>query len=340
MNSNQVIVIAEAGVNHNGDINIAKQMIDIAYEAGADYIKFQSFHAENIVSQEARMADYQIKNTGKETSQFELLKNLELSHAQHYYLKEYASKVGIRFLSTPFDLESIDLLKNMQVNVGKIPSGEITNLPYIKKMAHSFDEIILSTGMATFTEVKSALNIIRSMGVDNDRITVLHCTTSYPTLFEDVNLKAMVMMGSELGVRVGYSDHTLGVEVPIAAVALGAKLIEKHFTIDRNMEGPDHKASLMPDELKVMVKAIRNIEKALGSGEKTPTSIELSNRAVVRKSVFISRDLNEGEFITLDCLDFKRPGTGISPMEIDNIVGKMCKRNLKKGAMLNPSDIL
>lgn len=340
MLDHQVTIIAEAGVNHNGSIELAKRMIDLASDAGVDYIKFQSFNAAKLVSEEARMADYQIRNTNKETSQYELLKQLELSHEQHYVLKDYCSKVGIQFLSTPFDFESILLLKELNINIGKIPSGEITNLPFIKKMSSSFKKIILSTGMATYDEVERALNIIRKEGVDNDNITVLHCTSSYPTDFHDVNLNAMKSLGSRLGVRVGYSDHTLGIEVPIAAVALGAKVIEKHFTLDRNMKGPDHKASLEPDELVNMVKAIRNIEVALGNEQKLPTEEEVLNRKVARKSIFISVDMKAGEIISIDCLDFKRPGTGISPMDIGSVIGRKCKTSLVKGTMLTFDDIL
>src|SRR5215469_2907033 len=261
--NNKVVIIAEAGVNHNGDIDLAKKLIDVAADAGADYVKFQTFRADKIASKFARQADYQKKNIGKEEGQLQMLKKLELSHSDHLVLIDYCKDKNIMFLSTPFDLESIDLLKGLGIYVGKIPSGEITNFLYLKKMAESFDELIMSTGMADINEIRDAIAVITSNGFSKEKLIALHCNTEYPTPYEDVNLYAMQSIAKEFSVRVGYSDHTPGIEVPVAAVALGACLIEKHFTIDRNMEGPDHKASLDPEELKAMVTAIRNIEKAI-----------------------------------------------------------------------------
>lgn len=332
---NKVIIIAEAGVNHNGSIELAKQLVDVAAEAGADYVKFQTFKAEKIASKSAEKAQYQKNTTGNTEGQLSMLKKLELSYNDHLALIGHCKSKNIRFLSTPFDLDSIDLLKQLGVRLGKIPSGEITNLPYLKKMAACFDELILSTGMADMKEIKEAINLILSTGFSKEKLTVLHCTTEYPAPFNEVNLTAMNSIQKEFGVRVGYSDHTKGIEVPVAAVALGAAVIEKHFTLDRNMEGPDHKASLEPGELKAMVSVIRNIEQALGDGVKKPTDSELKNRAVARKSIVAARDLDQGHVITLDDLIMKRPGHGISPMCMPKIIGKKLRVAVKADEVLN-----
>jgi N,N'-diacetyllegionaminate synthase len=286
----KVVVIAEAGVNHNGDIALAKQLIDKAAGSGADYIKFQTFIAEKIISKFAAKAAYQIENTQSTESQLNMVKKLELSEADHWELLAYCKQKGVGFLSTPFDFKSVELVKKMGVTIGKVPSGEIVNFPYLREMARSFPELIISTGMATLEEVRETIRIVVDNGADRERITILHCNTEYPTPMEDVNLLAMVTMGEQLGVQVGYSDHTLGIEVPIAAVALGATVIEKHFTLDKEMEGPDHRASLDPVELHAMVAAIRNIELALGDGIKRPSNSEMKNIGIVRRSIVAARD--------------------------------------------------
>jgi N,N'-diacetyllegionaminate synthase len=318
----RVIIIAEAGVNHNGDMALAKKLIDAASDAGADFVKFQTFKAEKIASKQAEKAEYQKKTTGAEESQVAMLKKLELSDKDHEELIAYCRQRSIAFLSTPFDLDSIDLLKGLGISLGKIPSGEITNLPYLQKMAKSFDTLVMSTGMANMEEIEAAIRVILATGFSKNKLTVLHCTTEYPTPFEEVNLKAMQTIRDRFDVSVGYSDHTPGIEVPVAAVALGARLIEKHFTLDRNMEGPDHKASLEPAELKAMITAIRHIELALGSTEKKPSLSEIKNKTVARKSIVAARNLEPGHIIEADDLTAKRPGTGISPMEIPQIIGK------------------
>jgi N,N'-diacetyllegionaminate synthase len=323
----KVIIIAEAGVNHNGSLELARQLVDRAVEAGADYVKFQTFRAEKLASKEAVMADYQKKNSGKVESQFDMLKRLELDEAAHLELIAYCQERGIRFLSTAFDLESMDLLSSLGITLGKVPSGEVTNLPYLRKMARLFDQIVLSTGMTTMEDIGAALTALTEAGADREKIIVLHCNTQYPTPFEDVNLLAMNTIRDRFGVRVGYSDHTAGIEVPTAAVALGACLIEKHFTLDRNMEGPDHKASLEPDELIAMVKSIRNIEKAMGSAEKFVTASEAGNIKVARKSIVAARPIHSGELFSEENLAVKRPGTGISPMKWDEVLGKAAKQD-------------
>lgn len=325
----KVIIIAEAGVNHNGDIEIAKKLIDAAVDAKVDYVKFQTFKANNIASSIAKKAQYQIANTESSGSQLEMLKQLELSDSDHDILLRYCEGKGINFLSTAFDLESIDLLRSINIKLGKIPSGEITNLPYLRKMAQSFSELIISTGMCDIDEVADALDVILGTGFNKERITILHCNTEYPTPFEDVNLRAMETLGKAFDVKVGYSDHTLGIEVPIAAVALGAVVIEKHFTLSRGMEGPDHKASLEPNELKAMVLGIRNIESALGIGTKTPSASELKNREIARKSIVAKTNIKQGDLFTELNLTVKRPGNGISPMLWDNVVGTIAKRNFQ-----------
>ena len=318
-----VLIIAEAGVNHNGSIELAKQLVDKAVEAGVDVIKFQTFKSEKLVSKSARQAEYQRKNIGEKSddSQYNMLKRLELSETDHEILIDYCKQKGIRFFSTAFDLDSIDYLHSLNMGLWKIPSGEITNYPYIKKIAQYGEPVILSTGMCELSDIEAALNVLIEEGVSKEDITILHCNTEYPTPFEDVNLKAMQEIGNKFGVKVGYSDHTRGIEVPIAAVALGATVIEKHFTLDRNMEGPDHKASLEPDELKAMVSGIRNIEKALGSGHKQVSDSERKNIVVARKSIVAARDIKKGELLTEENLAVKRPGTGISPMRWEEIVG-------------------
>lgn len=339
--SNKVIIIAEAGVNHNGDLNLGFQLIDAAVAAGVDYVKFQTFKAENLVSKEAKKATYQIENTqnGSE-SQFDMLKKLELSHHQHEQLIAYCHQKGIQFFSTAFDLESLDYLHQIGLTLVKIPSGEITNLPYLRKAASLFTEVILSTGMATLEDVKSAADVFLQAGISKDNITVLHCNTEYPTPMQDVNLLAMHHIQKELGVKIGYSDHTLGIEVPTAAVALGACVIEKHFTLDKTMEGPDHKASLEPEELKNMVLAIRNIELAIaGNGMKEPSESEMKNLAIARKSIHIKKSLEKGHVLTNDDLEALRPGLGLSPMLWDEVVGKSIKHNLEAHHLLSFDDL-
>lgn len=334
------IIIAEAGVNHNGDIKKAFNLIDVAVTAGADYVKFQTFKAEKIVSQEAPKADYQVKNTQKQESQFSMLKQLELSPEQHKELLDYCKKEGIKFLSTAFDIDSLHFLKSLGMDMVKIPSGEITNLPYLREAAKLFNRVILSTGMATMEEIENALNVFLQQGVKRENITVLHCNTEYPTPMEHVNLKAMLHIQQEFNVGVGYSDHTLGIEVPIAAVALGAVVIEKHFTLDRNLPGPDHRASLEPHELKAMVEGIRNVEKALrGSGLKEPSPSEMKNIHIARKSIHTARVVKRGTILTEGDLIALRPGNGISPMEWDNIVGKTVVKDLSSFSIIKWEDL-
>lgn len=319
----RVLIIAEAGVNHNGSIEIAKQLVDKAVEAGVDIIKFQTFKAEKLVSKSARQAEYQKKNIGNKTddSQLNMLKNLELSEREHQILIDYCKQKGIQFFSTAFDMESIDYLHSLNLGLWKIPSGEITNFPYLKKIAQYHEPVILSTGMCEMEDVKAAMHVLLNNGVQKDQVTILHCNTEYPTPFEDVNLLAMKELREEFQTKIGYSDHTKGIEVPIAAVALGASVIEKHFTLDRNMEGPDHRASLEPTELKAMVSAIRNIEKALGSSKKTVSESERKNIAIARKSIVAACPIKEGELLTEHNLTVKRPGTGLSPMRWEEVVG-------------------
>jgi N,N'-diacetyllegionaminate synthase len=321
----KVIIIAEAGVNHNGDLTIAKKLIDAAADAGADFVKFQTFKADKIVTQNAQKAEYQVRNTKDgDNSQYNMLKKLEMPDDWHQFLIEYAKNKGIQFLSTAFDNDSIDFLDNLGITIFKIPSGEITNKPYLKKIAQKKKPIILSTGMSDLSEIKQAIEVLINEGADQDSITILHCTTEYPTPMLEVNLLAMNSIKAQLGFEVGYSDHTLGIEVPIAAVALGASIIEKHFTLDKSMPGPDHLASLDPSELKKMVTAIRNIEAAIsGSGNKELSVSEAKNIAIARKSLFFKHSLKAGHVIGQDDLIALRPGTGLSPMESDNIVGRI-----------------
>lgn len=320
--SKRTLIIAEAGVNHNGSLELAKRLIDAAVDAGVDIVKFQTFKAEKIASKNAIKAVYQKVNTGNNDTQIAMLKKLELSESDHDVIIAYCVEKGIAFLSTPFDFESIFFLKEKGMQIGKIPSGEINNLPYLEAMAQNFPMLILSTGMATIAEVEKAMDVLIHNGAVKDNITVLHCNTEYPTPMKDVNLKAMLYLKERLGIETGYSDHTLGIEVPIAAVSLGATVIEKHFTLDRNMEGPDHRASLEPGELKQMVQSIRNIEEAIsGSGIKEPSPSELKNIVVARKSIVANCPIKKGEFLSKENLTSKRPGTGINPMEWYQIIG-------------------
>lgn len=317
-----VLIIAEAGVNHNGSIELAKKLIDKAAEAGSDIIKFQTFKSENLVSKTARQAEYQQRNIGKkDESQFSMLKKLELSQAEHEELIHYCKKRNIRFFSTAFDMESIDYLHSLNMGLWKVPSGEITNYPYLRKIAQYQEPVILSTGMCELSDIESAMSVLLEFGVKKEQITILHCNTEYPTPFTDVNLKAMLEIEEKFGVRIGYSDHTTGIEVPIAAVALGAVVIEKHFTLDKNMEGPDHKASLEPEELKSMVSAIRNVEQALGDGHKAISNSERKNIEIARKSIVAACPIHAGELLTEENLTIKRPGTGISPMRWNEVIG-------------------
>lgn len=340
--NDRVIIIAEAGVNHNGNMETAKALIDAAAAAKVDYVKFQTFSADKIVSKSALKAKYQQENVADgDDSQYQMLKKLELSHEMHFELINYCASKDVKFFSTAFDTGGLDFLdKTLHFDIFKSPSGEITNYPYLKKLAHIKKPVILSTGMANLSEIEDAINVLTSEGLSKEHITVLHCNTEYPTPMEDINLKAMLTIQQKLGVQVGYSDHTLGIEVPIAAVALGATVIEKHFTLDRNLPGPDHKASLEPDELASMVQAIRNIEKAMsGSGEKEPSNSELPNKEIARKSIFIQRLIQPGEVIQEDHLIPLRPGNGINPMEWENIVGRIANIKMDAGHQLNWTDL-
>lgn len=336
---NKVVIIAEAGVNHNGSLDMAKRLIDAAAEAGADLVKFQTFKADRLVSRSAKKAAYQQNNIqSDDDSQYNMLKSLELSDEDHHELIAYASKKNIAFFSTAFDAEGLDYLKNLGFDQFKIPSGEITNYPYLKKLAEFGKPVILSTGMADMQEIEDALAVLQT-GISKENLTVLHCNTEYPTPFKDVNLKAMISIGNHFGVNIGYSDHTAGIAVPVAAVALGATVIEKHFTLDRNLPGPDHLASLEPDELKEMVKSIREIEWAIsGDGIKKPSASEVKNKSVVRKSIHLARDVKAGNIIVEEDLIPLRPGNGISSMKWTEVVGKTVLRDMKALEMLNYSD--
>ena len=325
----QTIIIAEAGVNHNGSLSLAKRLVDAAADAGADYVKFQTFSAASLVSNKAVKADYQKMNSDKDESQLEMLKKLELSKEAHYELLDYCAGRNIKFLSTAFDLESIDLLMELGITLGKIPSGELTNFPYLVKMARSFDQIILSTGMASLPEIKETIQVLLRNGKKLENITVLHCNTEYPTPMADVNLLAMQTLKKELNVETGYSDHTLGIEVPVAAVALGATVIEKHFTLDKTMEGPDHKASLDPAELKAMCEAIHNIDRALGQAEKIVSGSESKNIHVARKSIVAKKPIKKGDVFSEDNLTTKRPGNGISPMKWPEVIGQKASHDFE-----------
>ncbi len=336
----KVLIIAEAGVNHNGQIELAKKLIDVAAHAEVDFVKFQTFFAEKNISSKAPKASYQDANYGSNDSQLEMVRKYELSREDHLELIAHCENRGVNFLSTAFDLESIELLEGLGVPMYKIPSGEITSLPYLRKIASLNKPVILSTGMSSLGEIESAINILIDGGVVRDKIIVAHCNTEYPTPMYDVNLLAMLTIRDAFKVKIGYSDHTLGIEVPIAAVALGAKVIEKHFTLDRNLPGPDHAASLEPAELKAMVKAIRNIELAIGgNGIKEPSKSELKNKNIARKSIHTSKDLQAGHFITNDDLIALRPGDGISPMQWNFVVGKQLVRSTRKFEKLSFSDL-
>ena len=328
-----VFIIAEAGVNHNGSLKLAKKLVDEAKNAGVDCIKFQTFIAENIVSKTAVKAEYQKQNTNNSCeSQYNMLKKLELSFPDFIELNNYCKAKNIQFLSTAFDFDSIDFLSSLDMNVWKIPSGEITNLPYLIKIANLGKDIILSTGMSTMEEIQNALSVLKTNGAGN--ITVLHCTTEYPAPFADVNLKAMLTIKDKFDVNIGYSDHTKGIEIPISAVALGATVIEKHFTLDKNMQGPDHKASLEPHELKKMVESIRNVESALGDGIKKLAESEKKNISVARKSIIAKRDIKKGEIFTQENLTVKRPGNGISPMKWFEILGQKAIKDFKEDELI------
>lgn len=323
----KVLIIAEAGVNHNGDLQLAERLVDHAAAAGADLVKFQTFSAGRLATRSAHKAAYQVESTGTAESQFDMLRRLELTPDMHRHLIEHCRKRGIGFFSTGFDLESLDLLVSLGQQRFKIPSGEITNLPYLRYIGRMHTEVIVSTGMATLGEIEEALGALTAAGTAPEQITLLHCTTEYPAPMEEVNLRAMQSLRAAFGVAVGYSDHTSGIEIPVAAVALGATVIEKHFTVDRTLPGPDHKASLEPRELQAMVTSIRNVEKALGDGIKRPTPSELRNRPVARKSIIARVSITRGEVLTDDKLGTKRPGTGLSPMLWDRVVGSVARRD-------------
>lgn len=329
---NKTLIIAEAGVNHNGSLDLAKKLVDVAKASGADIVKFQTFISENAVSKMAQKADYQKQETPSGESQLEMVKKLELKFNEFVELKKYCTEKDIEFLSTAFDFESIDFLAGLGMSLWKIPSGEITNLPYLIKIARLGQPIILSTGMCTMGEIHLAITILKEHGAGE--ITLLHCTTEYPAPFRDVNLRALSSIKEEFGVKVGYSDHTSGIEVAIAAVAIGAEVIEKHFTLDRNMEGPDHKASLEPEELKAMVEAIRNIEQALGDGIKKPAESEKKNIIIARKSIIARKNIKAGEVLSEENLTVKRPGDGISPMKWFEVLGTKAKRDFKEDEMI------
>jgi N,N'-diacetyllegionaminate synthase len=327
----KVIIIAEAGVNHNGDILLAKKLIDVAVEAGVDYVKFQTFKADNLVSKDAKKANYQTENINDgDDSQYNMLKRLELSHENHLELIKYCSQKNIKFFSTAFDVDGVNYLNDLELTFFKIPSGEITNYPYLKAIALCGKPVIMSTGMCNENEIESAIEVLIKHGLLKEDISILHCNTEYPTPMKDVNLKAMLSIKQKFGVQIGYSDHTLGIEVPIAAVALGAMIIEKHFTLDRTLPGPDHLASLEPIELKKMVSAIRNIELAIsGDGLKKPSESESKNISIARKSMHLNKNLQKGHILTDNDIVSLRPGDGISPMEWENVIGKRlnCDKN-------------
>ncbi|AHM58420.1 N-acetylneuraminate synthase [Flammeovirgaceae bacterium 311] len=334
---NKTLIIAEAGVNHNGDLALARQLIDAAAEAGADYVKFQTFKAHKLVSKSAKQADYQVKNQSGQAddTQYSMLKKLELSEKDHYELQQYTEEKGIKFLSTGFDYDSIDFLDSLGLALFKIPSGEITNKPYLKHVGSKGKPVILSTGMASLKEIEEAIDVLEAAGLKKPQISVLHCNTEYPTPMEDVNLKAMLTIREAFKINVGYSDHTLGIEVPVAAVAMGATIIEKHFTLDNNLPGPDHKASLNPEELKSMIKAIRNIEMALSAdGRKVPSTSEAKNKSLVRKSLYFNGSYPEGTLLQEHHFIAMRPASGISPMQIDDFVGRTLKKGVQEGELV------
>lgn len=330
----KTLIIAEAGVNHNGDLQLAKQLIDVAADAGADLVKFQTFSASRQVTRDAKKADYQQRTTDYSESQYAMLQRLELTEAMHHELIAHCASRKIGFFSTGFDIQCVDLLVRLGQEQIKIPSGEITNLPYLRHIGHLGKKVILSTGMATLGEIEAAIDVLVLAGTPRSMLTVLHCTTEYPTVMAEVNLRAMQNLHAAFGVAVGYSDHTQGIEVAIAAVAMGASVIEKHFTLDRKLPGPDHQASLEPAELKAMVTAIRNIELALGDGIKRLTPSEAKNKFISRKSLVASRPIKIGEIFTLENLTAKRPGIGISPMRLDEILGKKAHRDFANDELI------
>lgn len=332
---NKVLIIAEAGVNHNGDINLAKKLIDAAANAGVDYVKFQTFNSKKLASKNAQKASYQKENTNNQTeSQLAMLQKLELSKEAHFELIDYCESKNIAFLSTGFDLGSIRFLNDLKMDLFKVPSGEITNLPYLRLIGGLNKPVIISTGMADMKEIQDALDVVLESGTSLKDVTILHCNTEYPTPMKDVNLKAMLSIRDKFNVNIGYSDHTLGIEIPTAAVALGATVIEKHFTLDKTMEGPDHKASLEPHELKAMVDAIRNIEVALGNDIKEPSNSEKKNKIVVRKSIVAIKKINSGEVFTEENITIKRPGNGISPMKWDTVIGTVALKDYQEDELI------
>lgn len=328
----QVIIIAEAGVNHNGDLELAKQLVKVAKESGADIVKFQTAKLESLVSRLAPMAEYQKENTGRTESQMDMLSRLLLPYEDFVVLSHYCDKLGIQFLSTPFDIDSVEFLSSIGCKLWKVPSGEITNLPYLERIGRQHQPVILSTGMSTLDEIQEALNVLWDSGAG--KITLLHCTTEYPAPFESVNLNAMLNLKKKFGLDVGYSDHTMGIDVPIAATALGASIIEKHFTLSRKMEGPDQKASLEPQELKSMVSAIRRIEMAMGDGEKKPMPSEIANKVVARKSIIAKKTIVKGEILTEENITTKRPGSGLSPMRWHEVLGTRAVRDFEEDEMI------
>lgn len=332
MSKNKTFIIAEAGVNHNGSFELAKLLVDKAVWAGADCIKFQTFNSKNLVSKNAQKAEYQKKTTDSSESQLEMLKKLELSKEEFIELRDYCNQKGIMFLSTPFDLESIDFLASIGVKTWKVPSGEITNYPFLRAIGKRKESVIMSTGMCSLEEVRDSLKVLKKFGTTD--ITLLHCTTEYPAPYDSVNLKAMLTLQNEFGYKVGYSDHTNGIEIPVAAIAMGATVIEKHFTLDKTMEGPDHKASLEPEELRQMVLSIRNVEAAIGDGIKQPSDAEKKNIAIARKSIVAACDIKKGEVFTENNLTAKRPGNGISPMQWEKILGKSAIKDFEKDEMI------
>lgn len=331
-----VIIIAEAGVNHNGDREMACRLVDAAAHAGADFVKFQTFRADRLATRTAGQAAYQIEATGKEMSQYEMLRQLELDEDAHRALSMRCRERGIGFLSTGFDIESVDFLVGIGIDRIKVPSGEITNLPYLQHIGGLGLPVILSTGMATLDEVRAALDVLQSAGTARENITVLHCTTMYPAAMDDVNLRAMVTMRDVLNVSVGYSDHTVGIEVSVAAAALGASVLEKHFTLDRTLPGPDHSASLEPDELVAMVSAVRNIERALGDGVKAPRAAEMANMPAARKSIVAARKIHAGERFDAENMAIKRPGGGVSPMKWNEMIGRIASRDFAEDELIEP----
>ncbi|EOI6145759.1 N,N'-diacetyllegionaminate synthase [Campylobacter coli] len=331
----KALIIAEAGVNHNGDLNLAKKLIEVAAKSGADFVKFQSFKAELCVSKNAKKAAYQLETTGKDESQLEMIKKLELDFNAHQLLISHAKQCGIAFLSTPFDLESIELLDGLGLEVFKIPSGEITNLPYLKKIAKLNKKIILSTGMSNLGEIEAALGVLCKEGTQRTNITLLHCTTEYPAPFDEVNLKAMQTLKNAFNLNVGYSDHTKGIHISLAAIALGASVIEKHFTLDKNMPGPDHKASLEPDELQELCTKIREIESALGDGIKQASKSERKNIEIARKSLVAKKKIKKGEIFSEENLTTKRPASGISAMRYDEYLGKKASKNYEEDELIH-----